>query len=76
MVGDAAILIREGNIPAALHGPGGQGAHADLESLAVAGLARAARVYIRTAIDYSNAEKSKERSYSISEGSQVTVSGI
>jgi hypothetical protein len=58
MVGDAAILIRKGNILAAFHGPGGQGAHADVEPLAVADLVHAARVYIRTAIDYSNAEKS------------------
>jgi len=58
MVGDAVVLIREGNIPAAFHGEGGQSAHAELESLAVAGLVRAARVYIRTANGYSDAEKS------------------
>jgi acetylornithine deacetylase len=52
MVGDAAIFTREGRIPAVYHGPGGQGAHADLESVAVADLERTARVYIRTAMDY------------------------
>ncbi len=57
MVGDAAIFIRDGHIPAVYHGPGGQGAHADLESVAVADLVRAACVYIRTAIDYIGAEK-------------------
>ena len=56
MVGDAAIFIRDGHIPAVYHGPGGRGAHADLESVAVADLVRAARVYIRTAIDYVGTE--------------------
>jgi len=56
MVGDAAIFTREGCIPAVYHGPGGQGAHADRESVAVADLVRAARVYIRTAIDYIGVE--------------------
>jgi hypothetical protein len=56
MVGDAAIFMREGGIPAVYHGPGGQRAHADLESVVVADLVRAARVYIRTAIDYIGAE--------------------
>lgn len=57
MVGDAAIFTREGSIPAVYHGPGGQGAHADLESVAVADLVRAARVYIRTAMDYIGVEE-------------------
>jgi acetylornithine deacetylase/succinyl-diaminopimelate desuccinylase-like protein len=58
MVGDAAIFIREGSIPAVYHGPGGEGAHADLESVAVADLVRAARVYIHTAMDYIGVEES------------------
>jgi acetylornithine deacetylase/succinyl-diaminopimelate desuccinylase-like protein len=56
MVGDAAIFTREGGIPALYHGPGGQGAHADLESVAVADLVRAARVYVRTAMEYLGVE--------------------
>ena len=53
MVGDAAIFIKEGKVPALYHGPGGTGAHADLESVAVADLVRAAKVYILTALDYA-----------------------
>lgn len=56
MVGDAAIFMREGRIPAVYHGPGGHGAHADLESVAVVDLVRAAQVYIRTALDYLGIE--------------------
>lgn len=52
MVGDAPIFINEGKIPAVYHGPGGQGAHADLESVAVADLVRAAKVYILAALKY------------------------
>ncbi len=52
MVGDAAIFIKEGKVPAVYHGPGGQGAHADLESVAVSDLVRAAKVYVLTALDY------------------------
>jgi acetylornithine deacetylase/succinyl-diaminopimelate desuccinylase-like protein len=52
MVGDAAIFIKEGKVPALYHGPGGQGAHADLESVAIADLVRAAKVYVLTALDY------------------------
>jgi acetylornithine deacetylase/succinyl-diaminopimelate desuccinylase-like protein len=53
MVGDAAIFIKEGKVPALYHGPGGTGAHADLESVAVADLVRAAKVYVLTALDYA-----------------------
>lgn len=53
MVGDAAIFIKEGRVPALYHGPGGQGAHADLESVAIADLVRAAKVYVLTALDYA-----------------------
>jgi len=52
MVGDAAIFIKEGKVPALYHGPGGQGAHADLESVAVSDLVRAAKVYVLTILDY------------------------
>jgi acetylornithine deacetylase/succinyl-diaminopimelate desuccinylase-like protein len=52
MVGDAPIFINEGRIPALYHGPGGQGAHGDLESVAVADLVRAAKVYILAALKY------------------------
>jgi len=52
MVGDAAIFIKEGKVPALYHGPGGQGAHADLESVAISDLVRAAKVYVLTALDY------------------------
>jgi acetylornithine deacetylase/succinyl-diaminopimelate desuccinylase-like protein len=53
MVGDAAIFIKEGKVPAVYHGPGGQGAHADLESVPIAELVRAAKVYVLTALSYA-----------------------
>jgi len=53
MVGDAPIFIREGGVPAIYHGPGGHGAHADLESVPVAELVRAAKVYVHTALGYA-----------------------
>ena len=53
MVGDAPIFIQEGGVPAVYHGPGGQGAHADLESVPLAELVRAAKVYVLTALDYA-----------------------
>jgi succinyl-diaminopimelate desuccinylase len=49
MVGDAPIFIQEGGVPALYHGPGGTGAHADLESVPVSELVRAAKVYVATA---------------------------
>ena len=52
MVGDAAIFTKEGKVPALYHGPGGTGAHADLESVPIAELVRAAKVYVLTALDY------------------------
>jgi len=52
MVGDAAIFIKEGKVPALYHGPGGQGAHADFESVALSDLVRAAKVYVLTALEY------------------------
>lgn len=56
MVGDAAIFITEGKVPALYHGPGGTGAHADLESVAVSDLVRAAQVYVLTALSYVGCE--------------------
>ena len=53
MVGDAAIFTKEGKVPALYHGPGGTGAHADLESVPIAELVRAAKVYVLTALDYA-----------------------
>jgi acetylornithine deacetylase/succinyl-diaminopimelate desuccinylase-like protein len=53
MVGDAAIFIREGKVPALYHGPGGQGAHADLESVPVAELVRASKVYVLACVNYA-----------------------
>jgi acetylornithine deacetylase/succinyl-diaminopimelate desuccinylase-like protein len=52
MVGDAPIFIQEGGVPAVYHGPGGTGAHADLESVPVAELVRAAKVYVLTALNF------------------------
>jgi acetylornithine deacetylase/succinyl-diaminopimelate desuccinylase-like protein len=48
VVADAAILQGVGGIPTVYHGPVGEGAHADVESVPVAELVRAARVYVRT----------------------------
>jgi succinyl-diaminopimelate desuccinylase len=56
MVGDAPIFINEGRIPALYHGPGGQGAHGDLESVALTDLVRAARVYVLTLLRYVGCE--------------------
>jgi acetylornithine deacetylase/succinyl-diaminopimelate desuccinylase-like protein len=53
MVGDAPIFIQEGGVPAVYHGPGGDGAHADVESVPIAELVRAAKVYVLTALDYA-----------------------
>jgi acetylornithine deacetylase/succinyl-diaminopimelate desuccinylase-like protein len=53
MVGDAAIFTKEGKVPALYHGPGGTGAHADLESVPIAELVRAAKVYVLTALEYA-----------------------
>lgn len=56
MVGDAPIFINEGGIPALYHGPGGQGAHGDLESVGLTDLVRAARVYVLTVLRYVGCE--------------------
>ena len=52
IVGDAAIFMRQGKVPCVYHGPGGFGAHADLEGISVAELVRAAKVYVRTVLDF------------------------
>ncbi len=46
VVADGAIFHRAG-IPTAYHGPVGEGAHADIESIEVAELERATKVYLR-----------------------------
>jgi acetylornithine deacetylase len=48
-VADAPVFNREGGIPATYHSPGGEGAHADVEFVPIAGLVRAAKVYLLTA---------------------------
>jgi acetylornithine deacetylase/succinyl-diaminopimelate desuccinylase-like protein len=53
MVGDAPIFIQEGGVPAIYHGPGGTGAHADVESVPVAELVRAAKVYVLACLNYA-----------------------
>jgi acetylornithine deacetylase/succinyl-diaminopimelate desuccinylase-like protein len=48
VVADAAIFQAVGGIPSVYHGPRGQGAHADVESIAVDELVRSARIYLAT----------------------------
>ena len=48
MVADAAIFQAVGGIPTVYHGPRGEGAHADVESVAVDELVRSARIYLAT----------------------------
>jgi len=52
VVGDASIFMRQGRIPCVYQGPGGFGAHADLEGMPVAELVRAAKVYVETAVSF------------------------
>jgi len=47
VVADGAVWQGEAGIPTVYHGPVGAGAHADVESVEVAELVRAARVYLR-----------------------------
>ncbi len=47
VVADGAVFQAVGGIPTVYHGPGGNGAHADEESMPVAELVRATRVYLR-----------------------------
>lgn len=52
IVADAPVFDKVGGIPCLYHGLDGLGAHGDLESVAEAELARAARVYLRTVAGY------------------------
>ncbi len=47
LVADAAFFHGVCSIPAVYHGPAGSGAHGDVESVAVAELVRATKVYLR-----------------------------
>ncbi len=47
VVADGAVFQGEANIPTVYHGPAGSGAHGDVESVPVAELVRATRVYLR-----------------------------
>jgi acetylornithine deacetylase/succinyl-diaminopimelate desuccinylase-like protein len=48
VVADAAVFQAVGGIPTVYHGPRGEGAHADVESVAVDELVRSARIYLAT----------------------------
>ena len=48
VVADAAIFQAVGGIPTVYHGPRGDGAHADVESVAVDELVRSAQIYLAT----------------------------
>jgi succinyl-diaminopimelate desuccinylase len=48
VVADGAIFQEVGGIPTVYHGPVGTGAHADVETMPVAELVRATRVYLAT----------------------------
>jgi acetylornithine deacetylase len=48
VVADGAVFQAVGGIPTVYHGPRGEGAHADVESIAVEELARSARIYLAT----------------------------
>ncbi len=52
-VADAPVFEKVGGVPAVYHSPGGEGAHADLERVPIAGLVRAARVYLLTAASFA-----------------------
>ena len=48
VVADGAVFQAVGGIPTVYHGPRGEGAHADVESIAVAELVRSTRIYLAT----------------------------
>jgi len=48
VVADGAVFQAVGGIPTVYHGPRGEGAHADVESIAVDELVRSARIYLAT----------------------------
>ena len=47
VVADAAFFHGDCGIPAVYHGPAGSGAHGDVESVPIAELVRATRVYLK-----------------------------
>ena len=49
---DVNVIVREAGIPAVAHGTGSTTAHADVEWVDLAGIVRAARVYLATAVRY------------------------
>jgi acetylornithine deacetylase/succinyl-diaminopimelate desuccinylase-like protein len=52
IVADAPVFQKTAGIPCLYHGPAGEGAHGDVESIAESELGRAARVYLRTLAAY------------------------
>jgi acetylornithine deacetylase/succinyl-diaminopimelate desuccinylase-like protein len=52
VVADAPLFDKVGGIPCLYHGLDGEGAHGDVESVAEAELARGARTYLRTMVNY------------------------
>jgi len=52
IVADAPVFEKVGGIPCLYHGLAGEGAHGDVESLPEAELLRAARVYLRTILNF------------------------
>jgi acetylornithine deacetylase/succinyl-diaminopimelate desuccinylase-like protein len=48
VVADGAVFQAVGGIPTVYHGPRGEGAHADVESIAVDELVRSTRIYLAT----------------------------
>jgi acetylornithine deacetylase/succinyl-diaminopimelate desuccinylase-like protein len=48
VVADAAVFQAVGGIPTVYHGPRGEGAHADVESISVVELVRSTRIYLAT----------------------------
>jgi len=61
VVADASIFANDAGIPAVYHGPAGEGAHGDRESVPIAELERAARVYLLAAWNYLNEGTSDPR---------------
>ena len=53
LVGDASLYVNAAAVPAIYYGPEYRTAHSDDERVAVADLARAARIYALTILDYA-----------------------
>ena len=51
-VGDAGTFAREAGVPAIWCGPGGHGAHSDLESLHIGDQVERVKIYLATAVGY------------------------